>query len=129
QELVLPNARIEADTSGVRAISGAVPPDAPLSADALAAAARKATEVVVRLHEQRAAGGASGPEPVFYIGGASGPEPVFYIDGERVADHSAALKRLDPEMIERIEVLKGAAASLYGPQHTAGVVQIYTKKR
>ena len=65
-------------------------------------------------------------------------EPVVYIDGIRM-DASAvggsgqgAASRLDdipPESIERVEILKGAAAAtLYGTEASAGVIQIFTKK-
>ncbi len=70
-------------------------------------------------------------------------EPIVYIDGIRV-DNSGGFagtfytggggspSRLDdinPEAIERIEILKGAAAAtLYGTQASAGIIQIFTKK-
>src|SRR5207248_6025438 len=69
-------------------------------------------------------------------------EPIVYVDGVHV-DRSGGFgdyigtggggspSRLDdinPEAIERIEVLKGAAAaSLYGTEASSGVVQIFTK--
>ena len=70
-------------------------------------------------------------------------EPIVYVDGVRVdraggfgpyvsAGGQAAPSRLDdipPEAIERIEILKGAAAAtLYGTEASAGVVQIFTKR-
>ncbi len=67
-------------------------------------------------------------------------EPVVYVDGIRV-DRSAMARstggqasasRLDdipPDAIERIEILKGAAAAtLYGTEASNGVIQIFTKK-
>ena len=66
-------------------------------------------------------------------------EPIVYVDGIRV-DRSAVTSfngqgspsRLDdipPESIERIEVLKGAAAAtLYGTEASNGVIQIFTKR-
>jgi TonB-dependent SusC/RagA subfamily outer membrane receptor len=62
--------------------------------------------------------------------------PILYIDGVR-ADNGgsgggAATSRLDdidPNSIERIEVLKGAAAAtLYGTEASNGVIQIFTKR-
>lgn len=51
--------------------------------------------------------------------------PILYIDGQRVR---GGLDRLDPAGIERIEVLKGAAATrAFGPEATSGVIQIFTK--
>ena len=66
-------------------------------------------------------------------------EPIVYVDGIRV-DGSAVQNfngqgnpsRLDdipPEAIERIEILKGAAAAtLYGTEASNGVIQIFTKR-
>ncbi len=67
-------------------------------------------------------------------------EPVVYIDGIRVnagagmsiAGGGGVASRLDdinPDAIERIEILKGAAAAtLYGTQASNGIIQIFTKK-
>ena len=70
-------------------------------------------------------------------------EPIVYVDGIRV-DRSAAgpsmagynpqgnpsrLDDIPPESIERIEILKGAAAAtLYGTEASNGVIQIFTKR-
>jgi TonB-dependent starch-binding outer membrane protein SusC len=67
-------------------------------------------------------------------------EPIVYVDGIRV-DRSAmtrstggqaSVSRLDdipPDAIERIEILKGAAAAtLYGTEASNGVIQIFTKR-
>lgn len=71
-------------------------------------------------------------------------EPLIYIDGVRVnsgggfagsasagglgTGASSRLDDLDPGSIERVEVLKGAAAAtLYGTEASNGVIQIFTK--
>jgi TonB-dependent starch-binding outer membrane protein SusC len=74
--------------------------------------------------------------------------PVIYIDGVRVdsrgtewaigtiaccsftgGNSTDRLSDLNPNDIERVEVLKGAAAAtLYGSEATNGVIQIFTKK-
>jgi hypothetical protein len=55
------------------------------------------------------------------------PEPIIFIDG-RIAT-SSALHELPADRIERVEVLKGAAATrLYGEAGVHGVVQIFTRK-
>ena len=66
-------------------------------------------------------------------------EPIVYIDGVR-ANNGGGLtfngggspSRLDdinPEAIERVEILKGAAAAtLYGSEASNGVIQIFTKR-
>jgi hypothetical protein len=59
------------------------------------------------------------------------PRPIIYIDGVRVSppDTTNVLDRLSPDDIERIEVIKGPAATqLYGPDASAGVIQIFLKK-
>ena len=59
------------------------------------------------------------------VGGA---EPLVYIDGVRIAEGKEILESLDPDDIERIEVLKGdAAEAMYGDEASAGVVQIFMK--
>lgn len=58
----------------------------------------------------------------------AGSGPVVYIDGERVEAGTAAFKDLDPAAIESIEVIKPGAAALYGPDHAAGVIRIYTNR-
>jgi TonB-linked SusC/RagA family outer membrane protein len=65
-------------------------------------------------------------------------EPIIYIDGIRVDRQVVSLSgtgnpsRLDdipPESIERVEILKGAAAAtLYGTEASNGVIQIFTKR-
>jgi TonB-dependent SusC/RagA subfamily outer membrane receptor len=58
---------------------------------------------------------------------AASPAPLYVIDGV-VADH-AALARLSPDLIEHIEVIKGAAAQrLYGSRAAAGVIRVTTKR-
>jgi TonB-linked SusC/RagA family outer membrane protein len=66
--------------------------------------------------------------------------PVFYVDGVRIqsgtqggfgvgGQETSALDAISPEDIESIEVIKGpAAATLYGADAAAGVIQIITKK-
>jgi TonB-dependent starch-binding outer membrane protein SusC len=73
------------------------------------------------------------------VGGA---EPLFIVDGVVIDNNgdqqinfgyrsnpSNRLADLDPDDIERIEILKGgAAAALYGSRANNGVVQIFTKR-
>ena len=67
--------------------------------------------------------------------------PIIYLDGVRVdrmsdlevgddGDHPSVsgLATLDPDAIDRVEVLKGpAAAALYGSEAEGGVIRIFTK--
>ena len=66
-------------------------------------------------------------------------EPIIYVDGIRI-DRSAVdanngqgnpsrLDDIPPESIERVEILKGAAAAtLYGTEASNGVIQVFTKR-
>jgi TonB-linked SusC/RagA family outer membrane protein len=68
-------------------------------------------------------------------------QPILYLDGVRVANDigtgpasaggtvASRINDINPEDIERIEVIKGpAAATLYGTEASNGVIQIITKK-
>ncbi|HUP18621.1 MAG TPA: SusC/RagA family TonB-linked outer membrane protein [Gemmatimonadota bacterium] len=69
-------------------------------------------------------------------------QPLIYVDGVRVDNDATAaggftvggqlpsrLNDIPPEDIESIEIIKGpAAATLYGTEASAGVIQIITKK-
>jgi len=64
---------------------------------------------------------------------AQSNEPIIYVDGVRM-DNTSSMRasRLDdinPAAIERVEILKGAAAAtLYGTEASGGVIQIFTKQ-
>ena len=70
----------------------------------------------------------------------AGNSPTIYVDGVRVSQRSqgsydtfgqttSSLDAINPADIEAIEVIKGpAAATLYGAEAAAGVIQIITKK-
>jgi outer membrane receptor protein involved in Fe transport len=66
-------------------------------------------------------------------------EPLIYIDGVRMDNSKiggigtnatwTSLDDINPEDIERVEIVKGAAAAtLYGTEASAGVIQIFTKR-
>jgi len=70
----------------------------------------------------------------------SSNNPLIYVDGQRVDNSSSAafedevnqsvsfLDNLNPEDIERVEVVKGpSATTLYGTEASGGVIQIFTK--
>jgi beta-lactamase regulating signal transducer with metallopeptidase domain len=61
-------------------------------------------------------------------GGEEGPKPLIVVDGEIVSDPDF-LQSMDKESIDRIEVIKGAAAEeLYGERAAGGVIKIFTKR-
>jgi len=70
-------------------------------------------------------------------------QPIIYVDGVRMANgggftgpvgaggggEPSRLDDINPASIERVEILKGAAAAtLYGTEASSGVIQIFTKK-
>ncbi len=58
---------------------------------------------------------------------ANGQQPLIIVDG--VFLNGSTLADLNPEDIEKVEVLKGSAgAALYGSQAANGVIQIFTKR-
>src|SRR5688572_7523988 len=69
---------------------------------------------------------------------SQGTTPLLYIDGVRANNQvvtqnngvgSSRMNDINPEDIERIEIIKGpAAATLYGTEASNGVIQIITKK-
>jgi len=82
------------------------------------------------------------------VSAAMSNQPIIYVDGVRVRSEGlpknvgpsgysgrgpnavyGPLNDLDPSDIDRIEVIKGAAATtLYGTEAAAGVIQIFTKR-
>lgn len=91
-------------------------------------------------------GGKSGQGSRIVLRGAASisqsNEPIIYVDGVRMHNSSASgletttagaswsgLDDINPMDIERIEVIRGAsAATLYGTEASAGVIQIFTRR-
>ncbi len=76
---------------------------------------------------------------------SQGNEPLIYVDGVRLSTSRVppanledsrgprtsgmSLDDINPQDIERIEIIKGAAATtLYGTEASAGVIQVFTKR-
>ncbi len=75
-------------------------------------------------------GGPATPTSVF-IRGAESRFTAVFIDGVRVdsqATGGAPWESIPLTQIDRIEVLRGSAAAIYGSDAVAGVVQIFTKQ-
>ncbi len=74
--------------------------------------------------------GQPGSSPLIILRGytnLAGTAPLILIDG--VQSSSDLLTSLDPNSVDRIEVVKGSAGGmLYGAQGGNGVIQIFTKK-
>ncbi len=88
-----------------------------------------------------ATGGMAGEASQIRIRGTSSltqnNNPIIYVDGIRIdnsvtegdAGGASRLDDINPDAIERVEILKGAAAAtLYGTEASNGVIQIFTKQ-
>ena len=75
--------------------------------------------------------GGPGQSTGFFIRGASTSSTVVLVDGVRIGSATlgqAEFEALSLAQIERIEVLRGPASSLYGADAVGGVVQIFTRR-
>lgn len=66
----------------------------------------------------------------FSLDGLGAEYILFLVDGERIAGETKGaveLSRINPASIERVEIIKGAASTLYGSNAIGGVVNIITK--
>jgi vitamin B12 transporter len=74
-------------------------------------------------------GGLGQPSSVF-LRGSESDHVLVLIDGVKVGSTtlgSTSFQFLDPDQIERIEVVRGPRSSLYGPDAIGGVIQIFTR--
>lgn len=75
-------------------------------------------------------GGPGGQTSVF-MRGANSNQVLVLIDGVRVASATSGLfqfENLPLEQIERIEIVRGPRASVYGSDAIGGVIQIFTRR-
>jgi vitamin B12 transporter len=75
--------------------------------------------------------GGPGATSSLYLRGAENRFTAVYIDGVRVDTQStggAPWETIALGQVERIEIVRGPAAAVYGSDAIAGVVQIFTKK-
>ena len=83
-------------------------------------------------HVDEGDGRVVGPEGGVHADAADAPsnsQPLLYVDGLRMeGDRDAVLADIDPDDIDRVEVLKGEAAiRLFGEEAGSGVIQIFLK--
>ncbi|HWV17555.1 MAG TPA: TonB-dependent receptor [Rhodocyclaceae bacterium] len=75
--------------------------------------------------------GGPGTNTSVFIRGAESKQTVVLVDGVRIGSATSAsanFARLPLSQIERIEILRGPASSLYGADAIGGVIQIFTRK-
>lgn len=75
--------------------------------------------------------GGAGKTSNIYIRGTNTDHVVVLVDGLRVnsaTQGTTSFETLPPGQIERIEILRGAASSLYGADAIGGVIQIFTQR-
>ncbi len=66
-----------------------------------------------------------------FLRGAGSTQTLVLVDGVRVGSATsggASFENMPLARIERIEVLRGAASALYGPDAVGGVIQIFTRE-
>ena len=66
-----------------------------------------------------------------FLRGAASSQTVVLIDGVRIGSATSGgspLENIPLDRIERIEILRGAASALYGPDAVGGVIQIFTRE-
>ncbi len=66
-----------------------------------------------------------------FLRGANRSQTLVLVDGVRLASASAgatSLEAIPLDQIERIEILRGPASSLYGADAIGGVIQVFTRK-
>lgn len=77
------------------------------------------------------ANGGPGTNSSVFLRGANGRHTLVLIDGLRMGSATSgdvAFSRLPLSQIERIEILRGPASSLYGADAIGGVIQIFTRQ-
>ncbi|HFD12206.1 MAG TPA: TonB-dependent receptor [Crenotrichaceae bacterium] len=76
--------------------------------------------------------GGQGKVSSIFLRGTNSDHVLVLIDGQRVASAttaSAAIEQLPIELIDRIEIVRGPRASLYGSEAIGGVIQIFTRQK
>jgi len=75
--------------------------------------------------------GGPGQATSVFVRGTESDHVIIMIDGVKMNARtvsSAAIQNMNPDLIERIEVVKGPRSSLYGSEGIGGVINIITKK-
>ncbi len=73
----------------------------------------------------------AGATPSIFVRGGNSNQVLVLIDGQRMGSSFSglsALQHIAISQIERIEIVRGPAASLYGADAVSGVIQVFTKR-
>ncbi len=68
----------------------------------------------------------------FFLRGTSNSQSLLLVDGVRMGSATsggATWQFVPPQMIERIEIVRGPRGAIYGADAVGGVVQVFTRKR
>ncbi len=74
--------------------------------------------------------GGPGSQSSIFLRGTNNEHTLVLLDGQRISSATLGATNfqfLDPEQIERIEVVRGPRSSLYGSDAIGGVVQVFTR--
>jgi vitamin B12 transporter len=77
------------------------------------------------------ANGGPGSASTVFMRGANAAQTLVLVDGLRVSSSTSgttSLEAIPLEQIERIEILRGPASSLYGADAIGGVIQVFMRK-
>ena len=75
--------------------------------------------------------GTTGSLTSLFTRGTNSSHTLIIVDGQRLnsaTTSATAFQFINPDQIERIEIVRGARASLYGSDAIGGVIQIFTKQ-
>jgi len=75
--------------------------------------------------------GGRGQQTEIHLRGNSTARVLVLVDGIRIGSATsggASLQSIPPEIIERVEVIRGPRSSLYGADAMGGVIQIFTRR-
>lgn len=76
--------------------------------------------------------GGPGQQTSVFLRGTESNHVLVLVDGVRINPGtigSAALQNISPELIERVEIVKGPRSTLYGSDALGGVINIITRRR
>ena len=66
-----------------------------------------------------------------FLRGATSSQAILLVNGVRMGSATSgsySLESLPLDRVERVEVLRGAAAAMYGPDAVGGVIQVFTRE-